>query len=171
MNNPIHENKINRVLLKPRFRMELDESETEILHKFMAGLEQSDLKYPNKIVDQHIIIDVLPEEEHFWSPQLQIEIDKDENEKTIVKGLLGPKPKVWTFFMFLHFFVAVAFCIFLVIFYTNWSLNQEYGFALSMCIVMPILWIVLYFSGQLGKRFGYKQMLELHDFMMDTLSK
>jgi len=171
MNSPIHDKEINRVLLKPRFRMELDESETEILNKFKVGLEQSRLRYPNKIVDQHIIIDVLPEEEHFWSPQLQIEIEKDENEKTIVKGLLGPKPKVWTFFMFLHFFVAITFCVFLVIFYTNWSLNQEYGFALTMCIIMPILWIVLYFSGQLGKRFGYNQMLELYDFMMGIISK
>jgi Na+/melibiose symporter-like transporter len=171
MMQPIHDNQLNRVLLKPRFRLEFEESEAVILQKFITGLEQSNFKYPNKIVDQHIMIDVQPEEEHFWSPQLQIEIEKGENEKTIVKGILGPKPKVWTFFMFLHFFVAVTFFVFLVIFYTNWSLKQEYTFAMIMCIVMPILWVILYFSGQLGKRFGYNQMVELHDFMVDVLSK
>ncbi len=171
MKQPIHDNQINRVLLKPRFRLEVDESKLVILNKFISSLEQSNFKYPNKIVDHHIIIDIPPEEEHFWSPQLQIEIEKTENNKTIVKGLLGPKPKVWTFFMFLHFFVAVTFVVFLVIFYTNWSLNQEHTFAMIMCIIMPILWVILYFLGQLGKRFGYNQMLELHKFMIDTLSK
>jgi len=171
MNQPIHDNQINRVLLKPRFRIEMEEDEEVILNKFISSLEKLNFKYPNKIVDFHVIIDVPHKEEHFWSPQLQIEIEKDEHNKTIVKGLLGPKPKVWTFFMFLHFFVAITFFIFFVIFYTKWSLKQEYTFEMIMCIVMPILWVVLYFFGQLGKRFGYDQMLELHDFMTETLSR
>lgn len=171
MNNPIHDNQLNRVWLKPRFKVEMDETEDVIITKFVKSLKENNFMYPNKIVDNHVVIDVPPENEHFWSPQLQIEIEKGENGKTIVKGLLGPKPKVWTFFMFLHFFVAIAFCVFLVIFYTKWSLNQDYGFSMIMCIIMPVLWVILYFSGQLGKRFGYDQMLELHDFMMNALSK
>lgn len=171
MNNPIHDNQLNRVWLKPRFKIEMAETEEVIINKFIHSLKEKNFKYPNKIVDNHVVIDVPPENEHFWSPQLQIEIEKGENEKTLVKGLLGPKPKVWTFFMFLHFFVAITFCVFLVIFYTKWSLNQDYGFSMIMCIIMPVIWVILYFSGQLGKRFGYDQMLELHDFMMEALSK
>jgi Na+/melibiose symporter-like transporter len=171
MNNPIHDNQLNRVWLKPRFKVEMDETEDVIITKFVKSLKENNFIYPNKIVDNHVVIDVPPENEHFWSPQLQIEIEKGENGKTIVKGLLGPKPKVWTFFMFLHFFVAISFCVFLVVFYTKWSLNQDYGFFMIMCIIMPVLWVILYFSGQLGKRFGYDQMLELHDFMMNALSK
>ncbi len=171
MNKPIHNNQINKILLKPRFKIEVNESEEDILNKFKDALGNKEYKYRGKIINHHIIIDVSDKEDHFWSPQLHVEIEKDENKKTIVKGVLGPKPQVWTFFMFLHFAVFVAFFVFLVIFYTNWSLNQDFYFAMIMCIIMPIVWVVLYFVGQLGKKFGYNQMVELHEFLMNTVQK
>ena len=73
--------------------------------------------------------------------------------------------------MFLHFAVAIAFLVFFVIFYSNWSLKQDYTLAMIMCIILPIVWVFLYFFGQLGKKFGYNQMVELHDFLMNTLDK
>ncbi len=171
MNEPIHDEQINRVLLKPRFKLELDENQQEILDKFTANLEDEDCKYCSKISGNHVFLDVPKSEEHFWSPQLQVEIIKGENDKTIVKGILGPKPQVWTFFMFLHFVVAAAFIIFFVIFYVNWSLDNDYQLSKYMLIGLPILWMVLYFFGQSGKKLGYKQMVELDDFMMKTLEK
>ena len=171
MNKPIHDDQINKVLLKPRIKIEMNENEEEVLNKFKNNLNNSDCKYCSKITDNHVIVDVPENEDHFWSPQLHVEIEKDENKKTIVRGVLGPKPQVWTFFMFLHFAVALAFVVFFVIFYSNWSLNQDYTFAMIMCIVMPIIWIALYFFGQLGKKFGYNQMVELHNFLMNTLDK
>ncbi len=171
MNKPIHDNQINKVLLKPRFKIEVDESEKDVLSKFKENLKDTDCKFSSKISDHHVIIDIPEKENHFWSPQLHIEIEKDENKKTIVRGVLGPKPQVWTFFMFLHFAVAIAFLVFFVIFYSNWSLKQDYTLAMIMCIILPIVWVFLYFFGQLGKKFGYNQMVELHDFLMNTLDK
>jgi len=171
MNKPIHDNQINRIILKPRFKFEVVGTEDDILKKFKNNLEKGDCVYCGKIVDNHIVIDVPKEKDTFWSPQLQIEIDKNENNKTVVKGILGPKPQVWTFFMFLHFAVAVTFFVFLVMFLTQWNLKQDYNFSLIMLIVLPIVWVVLYFSGQLGKRYGYGQMQELHSFLMKTINK
>jgi hypothetical protein len=169
MHRPIDDNQVNRILLKPRFKMEFEENEEEILNKFKVNLNDENCKYCSTIIDQHIVIDVPPNYDHFWSPQLNVEIEKNENKKTIVRGILGPKPQVWTFFMFLHFLVAVAFFVFLVIFYSKWSLNQDYLFSRIMIIVLPVIWIALYIFGQLGKKFGYEQMVELHDFMMNIL--
>ncbi len=170
MNKPIHDNKANRVLLKPRFRIELHEDKEGVMNKFRDNLEDRNCKYCSKIVDNHIIIDIPKEEEHFWSPQLHVEVEKEE-ENTIVKGVLGPQPKVWTFFMFLHFAVAIAFFVFFVMFYTKYRLKQDYIFSMIMCIAMPVIWITLYIAGQLGKKFGYKQMQELHNFLMKTIDK
>jgi len=170
MKKPIHDSKVNRVLLKPRFHIKLDANEAEILEKFRKHLKSKDCKYSSKIVDNHVVIDVPAEEDHFWSPQMHVEIDK-EGDKTIVKGVLGPKPKVWTFFMFLHFAVAITFFVFFVIWYSKWSLKQDYTSAMIMCLLMPVVWIILYFAGQLGKKFGYRQMVELHEFLMMTLGK
>jgi len=171
MNQPIHGEEINKVLLKPRFKMEFDESQETILNKFKANLAEVDCEYCSKISGNHIFLDVPKVEDHFWSPQLAVEVVKGEDGKTIVKGVLGPKPQVWTLFMFIHFAAALAFTVFSVLFYVKWSLGKEAQFYKFMVIALPILWIALYFAGQWGKKMGYKQMLELDHFLMKTLGK
>lgn len=168
MNQPIHDNDLNRILLKPRFKLKYKENESVILEKFRVELDRVDCIYKSKIINNHIVVDVPEKDEHFWSPQLHVEIEK-EKDYTLVKGILGPKPKIWTFFMFLHFIVALAFFVFFVIFYSKWSLDQEHTFSMVMCILMPVIWVALYFSGQLGKKFGYDQMVGLHDLMTEVL--
>jgi Na+/melibiose symporter-like transporter len=169
MNKPIHDNQINKVLLKPRFRIEVEQGKNQILDNLKIGLKKENCNFRSQIADMHVIIDVPQEDEHYWSPQLTVEVIK-EDSKTIVKGLLSPKPKVWTFFMFLHFVVAISFFVFLVMFYTQYKLNQEYKFAMIMCIAMPIVWIILYLVGQFGKKLGYEQMLQLHNFLIESLN-
>jgi len=171
MNEPIHDNKINRVLLKPRFKIEREESIATIVDKFKKEFATGTCAYCGKVIDNHIVIDVPKEEDHFWSPQLHVEVEKNEEDKTIVRGLFGPKPQVWTLFMFIHFAVAVAFMVFLVMAYTQWNLKQDYSFPMAMCIALPMLWIVLYFFGQLGKKKGYQQMIELDIFLEEMLDE
>jgi Na+/melibiose symporter-like transporter len=167
----MEEQKNSDIHLRPRFKMDFNEPQQQVISKFEANLKDSNCKYCCKIVDGHIVIDVPKDENHFWSPQLNIEIEKTQAEKTIVKGLFGPKPQVWTLFMFFHFAAAVAFIGFSVMAYVQWSLKTDFSFTLIMVIGLPILWIVMYFLGRLGKKRGHKQMDELHDFMMRTLEK
>jgi len=157
--------------LRPRFKMDFNESQQELLEKFKKNFEDGDCKYCSKIVDGHIVIDIPVEENHFWSPQLNIEIEKIEDDKTIVKGLFGPKPQVWTLFMFFHFAVAVAFIGFSVLAYVKWTLKSDYMNALIIVIGLPFLWVIMYFLGRWGKSTGHQQMDELHEFMMKTLGK
>ncbi|WP_196892352.1 GTP-binding protein [Aureivirga marina] len=126
--------------------------------------------YPIKIVDHHIVVDIPLDENHFWSPQLHFEILDGEEKASLVKGLFGPKPHVWTMFMFIHFAVAFAFTVFFVIFYTEWSLNKDYTLSLSFMIGLPILWCILYVLGQLGKKTGRPQMIELYQFFIKGMN-
>ncbi len=169
IHDPIHDDELNRILLKPRFKLRYEEPREQILQAFKDLLEQKK-NYPSKMVDHHVVIDVPNGEEHFWSPQLHVEIEK-EDEVTVVKGILGPKPKIWTLFIFFHFAVAITFFVFFVIFYSRWSLDQDYTFSMIMCILMPALWVILYFGGQLGKKFGYEQMQELHAVLIEALKE
>ncbi len=168
---PIHGEKKNRILLKPRFRIELDnKSVDEILQSFKNNLAKDACKYCSKISGNHIFLDIPEEENRFWSPQLQVEVLKDEtNNKTIVKGILGPKPQIWTMFMFFHFILATLFIVFFVWFYTNWTLGKDYQIQKYILFTIPIIWVLLYFLGQSGKRFAYNQMVELDDFLMKTI--
>ena len=151
--------------------MEIVDNQDNLISKFKENLNKGDCKYCSKIVDGHIIIDVPKDENHFWSPQLNIEIEQNENNKSIVKGLFGPKPTVWTLFMFFHFAVAVAFIGFAVVAYVQWTLKTDYSTALTVVVILPVIWILMYFIGRWGKSTGNKQMDELYQFMMKTLEK
>lgn len=161
----------SNIHLRPRFKMEFSESEQTLISKFSDNLKDGDCKYCSKIVDGHVVIDVPKEESHFWSPQLNIEVEKTNEDITVVKGLFGPKPTVWTLFMFFHFAVAVAFIGFAVTAYVQWSLKTDYSVALWVVIALPVVWVLMYFLGRLGRRKGHKQMDELYKFMMKTLQK
>ena len=73
--------------------------------------------------------------------------------------------------MFLHFVVATAFLIFGVITYTNWSLKKGSIFPLVMLVVLPIIWVILYFAGAIGRSTGEKQMKNLKNFTKLLLKK
>ncbi len=169
MKRPTPDTNLNKILLKPRFRKELIESKVVVLKQFEEVFAKKKHKFKTKLIGGHIVVDVPQEEDHFWSPQLMIEI-VEEDEKTILKGLFGPKPQVWTMFMFFHFAVGLAFFVFLIMAYTQYSLKQEYQFAMYMCIAMPIIWVIFYVFGQLGKKKGYNQMLEMDAFVRGIIS-
>jgi len=171
MNKPIHDNQINRIILKPRFKVSVKMPQKAVLKDFEASLNSGDCPYCSKIIGHHIVLDVPEKQSHFWSPQLHLEVEKITDKTALIKALLGPKPQIWTFFMFLHFVVAIAFLVFLVIAYSNYTLDKDYSFALTMDFILPIIWLVFYIGGQLGKKKGYKQMQELHDYLMGALSK
>ncbi len=159
----------SEVFLRPRFTIDLDENHDKVVAKFKNSLKEND--FPSRFSDGHIIIDVPKKEEHFWSPQLNLEVVKSEENKSIVKGLFGPKPQVWTLFMFIHFVVGISFLIFGVMLYVKWSLDEAIILPLMMVIFLPLLWILLYFLGRIGKSTGHKQMDDLHELMISIIEK
>ena len=120
-------------------------------------------------VDHHVFLKIPKHLQHFWSPQLDLEITSFEEGKTTLRGLFGPKPAVWTMFMFFHFAVASLFIAFGIRAYTNASLDSPYLLQLVFMGLMVITWFVLYFAGRMGKQAGKKEMLKLYGFMKQTL--
>lgn len=159
---------VNEVVLRPRFKFEKNENNEELLSLFdKAKQEQKDFIVSR--IDNHVFLRLPKHKQHFWSPQLHLEIDELEPNSSTVRGLFGPNPTVWTMFMFFHFLVAGLFIGFGVWAYTNWALKTTFALQVSMMFFMVILWVVLYVIGQIGKKVGMDEMHLLHGFMRDTL--
>lgn len=158
----------SEIALRPRFKMELNESNEHLLNAFeRRGKEQN--RFTIKRVDNHVFIKIPKEKQHFWSPQLDLEILESANNKAVLHGLFGPKPVVWTLFMFLHFMVATLFLGIGVWVYSNYLLDKPFALQITGMAILLITWFVLYFAGRLGKQTGRKEMLELREFMLETL--
>lgn len=165
----VKEKRNSEIFLRPRFSIDLNEDSELLLERITDYLESDKCLYKNKIVDGHVFIDIPESKSHFWSPQLHFEVVKlDENSSTI-KGLFGPKPQVWTLFMFVHFLVATMFLGFCVMAYVRHRLDESIFFPIAMLVVLPLVWILLYFLGKIGKDTGKNQMKELHDFLIKII--
>lgn len=158
----------NEIVLRPRFKMELDHHHQSVLKAFEA-IETTDFKISR--VDDHVFIRIPKNKQHFWSPELHLEVNKLEAETALLHGLFGPNPTIWTLFMFVHFGVAGLFIAFGIWSYTNWRLGNSYRIQLGLMALMVLVWIGLYVAGRLGRRKGTAEMHLLHDFMKETLSK
>lgn len=163
------EKRNNEVFLRPRFSIILKENSEVILNRFSETFKKDKTKFRGNIVDGHVFISVSKKEEHFWSPQLHLEIIEKSKELSELKGLFGPKPQVWTLFMFVHFVIGISFLGFCVLLYTKMSLNESIVFPLIMMIFLPLIWLLLYFLGKIGKDTGKSQMKDLHNFMDEII--
>ncbi|MFV0565628.1 MAG: GTP-binding protein [Flavobacteriaceae bacterium] len=160
----------NNVVLRPRFTFEVRHNHEDVLQLFQkAKTKQSDFIISQ--VGDHVFIKFPKHKQHFWSPQLHLEINAINENTSEIHGLFGPNPTVWTFFMFLHFIVAGLFIGFGIWAYSNWRLNTSYTMQLWVVAFMLVLWFVLYFAGSIGKVSSKDDMLALKAFMDSILTR
>ncbi len=139
--------------------------------KVLGAFENSSQKpFLVKRIDEHIFIKFNAEHNHFWSPQLHLEIEDLDKKNSKLYGVFGPNPTLWTFFMFLHFGVATLFIILGIWAYSSASLNKPYGLQIGLMVFMVLLWFILYIFGRMGKKKGKPQMRQLYRFMTETLT-
>ncbi|MBE15431.1 MAG: GTP-binding protein [Cytophagaceae bacterium] len=160
----------NDIVLRPRFSLDLPLPPETILHYF-EGESSKASDFVISRIDDHVFIRIPKHKQHFWSPQLHLEIYQIEQQPTVLKGLFGPSPTVWTLFMFLHFAVVLLFIAAGVWLYTQVSLGDTYVAPLIAMILLILVWIVLYVAGRLGKRAGYKEMISLQTYMYLILNQ
>lgn len=160
----------NDIVLRPRFKIKLNEDNQTVLKRFEdAKTSQSDFAVTR--IDNHVFIKYPKKDQHFWSPQLHLEIDEVGPNSSLLHGLFGPNPTVWTMFMFLHFIVATIFLAFGVWCYSNWSLGNGCIVQVSVMVLMVIIWFVLYFAGRIGRDSSKTEMHNLHTFMEHIINK
>ncbi len=159
----------NEIVLRPRFKKKLNMSNEEALALFERQ-KNDQSKFIVSRVDDHVFIRIPKNKQHFWSPQLHLEISEETSNTSNLHGLFGPNPTVWTLFMFLHFAVALLFIAFGIWGYTDYSLKSSFVMQLVVMFFLLISWFVLYIAGQLGKKAGAAEMHQQYQFMKDTLN-
>tara|TARA_R110002049_G_scaffold71370_2_gene183929 strand:+ start:20821 stop:21327 length:507 start_codon:yes stop_codon:yes gene_type:complete len=160
----------NDIVLRPRFKFEIPRPNEAVLSDFETA-KTAQSEFIVNMIDDHVFIKFPKAKQHFWSPQLHLEINEVNKETCMLHGLFGPNPTVWTLFMFLHFMIAGLFIAFGIWAYTNWALEQSFAVQVSLMVLMVVIWIALYFAGSIGKVSSKKEIHALNDFMYRVLEK
>jgi hypothetical protein len=156
-------------VLRPRFTLKYKKTASAILEAFSKAKNKNEL-IRVLVVDERVFITMAPKKQHYWSPQLEVEILHSELDETTLKCRFGPKPTVWTLFMFLHFIVATLFIGFSIWTYTNYTLNTAFAIPLFLSLLMLLSWFVLYAAGRMGRHAGKEQMDFLYRFFRDVIT-
>ncbi|WP_298534178.1 GTP-binding protein [uncultured Algibacter sp.] len=158
----------NDIVLRPRFKIKIERYNQAVLSDFKnAKTTQSEFIITQ--VDDHVFIKFPREKQTFWSPQLHLEVNKVDDNNSIVHGLFGPNPTVWTMFIFFHFLVGTAFVVLGVWGYSEWTLDKNVALQVSLMVLMIVIWLALYFAGSIGKASSKQEMHALNGFMNKIL--
>jgi hypothetical protein len=113
---------MHAIEIRPRFTLVSSLDVDQIL-KDLEEQTASDSKVFCKILDNHAYIKIVQKDHHFWSPELHLTVE-ETNDGSLVKGVVGPAPTVWTMFMFLYFATIIGVLFASIYCYTDWTINK-----------------------------------------------
>lgn len=158
------------IRIRPRFQQRITRSPESLMQLFEQFITDEKGCIVSIIPDNHVLLKINASEHHFWSPQLWLTFDAESDGTTLLRGLYGPSPSVWTLFVFGYGGLGVA-----ALFITMAGLSQ-----LSLDMPAPILWALpfivllalgIYITAQVGQKLGVQQTFELHQFLETTLEE
>ncbi len=157
--------------IRPRFRQEFSSKPEELIALFKDRIENdNDLcSCRADFSGNHIILKIPAEEQHYWSPQLSLSIDSNE-DGSLIRGLYSPPPSVWTMFAFGYFALAVAFLVTAIAAYSYYMLEIQSNLVWLLPVYLALA-IILYIIAQFGQKLGAEQTYTLHHFYEETVGK
>jgi hypothetical protein len=140
--------------LRYRFQEEVNLSFEKIIENVK---HQKEIQKPNffiKHLDDHVWINFGKENRKYYAPHLHLELVRKDKKTTYIRGLYGPDPQIWTFFMFLHFFIALGFVLLSMLAYSHFSLNKSIVLEIGLLIFFVCSWFGLYFFAKSIRKIG-----------------
>lgn len=145
--------------LKPSFKVEV--TDVKIREEFSVRQEDALLQGVDvKHLDDHIWLSIPKADRTYYSPRLHIEIEQ-KGDLSILHCTFGPDPNLWTMFMFVHFFLGLAFMALLVWLYTNMTLDHSNTLVYILMFIIVLSWIGLYFFARRNRQKATPQSRQL----------
>lgn len=149
--------------IRPRIRVQLPLKEEDIVAGLKTALDAPDSSCEGTAVKGFASIFPRKEEQHFWSPQLTLIFEAVE-QGTLLRGLYGPQPTVWTMFVFVYVVLGFSSVMALLMGLSYWSLGKV-TFWLWLSPLLSVLILSMYAVAYSGQKLGQKQMTRLHRFI------
>ncbi len=144
--------------IRPRFKLESPVPKDEIKDIILNAVKADESLIYNAY-DRFIKITVPPRDQHYWSPMLSLTFDQ-EKERTLIRGVIGPKESIWTMFMFFYISLAVAGFFGSMYALVKWQTSNDKSFLILIPIVI-ILLLSVFFTSRHGKVQAHTQTLHL----------
>lgn len=152
---------MEKIELRPRHSMEVPISVEESIIRIRKGAELTQGDICIKVRQQHIKLEIADKDKHYWSPELNINVDEsDDGKGSVVHGVCGPKQTIWMMFTFFYGLLIFGILIIALFGFSRRSL----GHSSEILYYLPILFGIIaamYLTSKYGQRLAYDQMYQL----------
>lgn len=155
--------------VRPRFKQISPLPIDTLVKQLNEKLESCPTCVEGMVFKTHGLFRIKPEEQHFWSPQLTISFEETP-DGTIIRGMYGPHPTVWSIFTFGYAVLGLAFFFISIIGFVRLSLGLSHGILWVLPVIIVLL-IILYIMSQVGQKVGAEQTFALHHFYEDAIGE
>lgn len=118
-------------------------------------------------MQHHIYLRIPPKAQYYWSPELHLTLEANDGG-TLVRGIVGPKPKIWTMYMFFYSGVIVLFMFGSAMGISQWMLGLDAPWLWSMP-ASGLLGLLIFAAAKIGQKMASAQTLRLKNFMKQVL--
>ena len=156
--------------IRPRFRIDVPHTQKYIMDRIELLINKSANDIRGHTFDNHIILDIVEKDVHYWSPQLNFRVEQNDQDpnNSVVLGLIGPRPPVWSLFMFIYFSVGI-----LGFFISSYGISKMLiGGYSNFILALPIAIIFMltaYRVGKYGEKLAKDQIETLKQFVRDAV--
>jgi len=159
----------NKLRIRPRFKEIVALSPEQVTGNIREQLAANANVCKGEIIDHHVILKIPSQHQHYWSPQLSLELE-EHDAGTLIRGLYGPKPGVWTMFVF--FYSAFGFLTLMgLLFGLSQLMLKMDAYGLWAAPVGAVILIGLFVVSKVGQNLSKQQMRQLHDFLMRAVAE
>lgn len=109
----------------------------------------------------YLTLRIPEDQQHFWSPQLTLSLDPDDDGGTRINGIYGPRTNVWSMFLYGYLIVGVLGTFTGIFGIAQWVVGAK-AWGLVPFSVFLLLAVGLYVLAQFGQKIGARQTYTLH---------
>lgn len=161
--------KINKIRVKPRFKIISEFDKDFFEQKLKNYLLANSSVYQGNINNEVATLSVKTPHNDFWKPYLSIRMETADN-KTEIRGIFGPSPAVWTFFMFLYFGLSVSFMVFITLYFVTKQIkSNDFPLAIYAAIASVILLLITYIATKIGQLKAKNEMIQLKKIIDEVM--
>ena len=159
----------DNIEIRPRFKLISKFSTNEVIKKITEALPKQSI-VEGTVKGNHIFLKVLDAEQHYWSPTMEIVVEKyiANKNKTCSRCLIGPRQTVWMMLMFFYIGIGVLALFGGMYGLAIWHLGKESIFIWALPVA-AFLFIIIYSTAKYGQRRGREQMLYLVSFLYHAI--
>ena len=153
--------------IRPTFQQVLPCPPAKVIRFLKREVIQENAPCTGHFYDHHAILNVPEADQHFWSPQLSLDLESEPGG-THIRGLYGPRPSVWTMFMAMYAFAVFGGLIGVTFGVSQMSLDM-YASGFWAAPGALVLTAFTYGLALVGQYLSRDQIRDLRAFVDDAL--